>query len=265
MAETIAVVVRGACGRVGREAVSAVARQSDMRVVGAIDAVAPSTSLALPSGGTVPLGKETAPVLDQARPQVMVDFTAPGAVMDGVRAAVARGVHLVIGTTGLTPSDLEQIGRLSAEAKTGVIVAPNFALGAVGMMHLAQIAAKYFDYAEIIELHHEQKLDAPSGTAKATAELMAKARGKPFLRTVPEKEPVRGSRDAAVDGVTLHAVRMPGLVAHQEVLLGALGQTLSIRHDTVSREAFMPGVLLAIRRVPALRGLTVGLDRLLGL
>ncbi|MSQ34089.1 MAG: 4-hydroxy-tetrahydrodipicolinate reductase [Dehalococcoidia bacterium] len=265
MAGPIAVVVRGACGRVGREVVSAVARQADMRVVGAIDAAAPGPSLSLPSGGAVPLGKETAPILDQVRPQVLVDFTAPGVVLEGVRAAVSRGVHLVIGTTGLSASEVEEIGRLSAGAALGAIVAPNFALGAVVMMHLAQIAAKYFDYAEIIELHHEQKLDAPSGTAKATAELMAKARGKPFLRTVAEKETVKGARDAAVGGVTLHSVRMPGLVAHQEVLLGALGQTLSIRHDTVSREAFMPGVLLAIRRVPTMKGLIVGLDPLLGL
>ncbi len=265
MAGPIAVVVRGACGRVGREVVAAVARQADMRVAGAIDAAAPGSSLSLPSGATVPLGKETAPILDQVHPQVLVDFTAPGVVLEGVRAAVARGVHLVIGTTGLSSADLEEIARLSKGAGVGAMVAPNFALGAVVMMHLAQIAAKYFDYAEIIELHHEQKLDAPSGTAKATAELMAKARGKPFLRTVPEKETVRGARDAAVDGVTLHSVRLPGLVAHQEVLLGTLGQTLTIRHDTTSREAFMPGVLLAIRQVPTMRGLVVGLDRLLGL
>ncbi|MBI3954080.1 MAG: 4-hydroxy-tetrahydrodipicolinate reductase, partial [Chloroflexi bacterium] len=237
----------------------------DMRVVGAVDTAAPGPSLALPAGGTVPLGKETAAILDQARPQVLVDFTAPGVVLEGVRAAVARGVHLVIGTTGLAPAELEEIDRLTKGAGLGALVAPNFALGAVVMMHLAQIAARHFDYAEIIELHHEQKLDAPSGTAKATAELMARARGKPFLRTVPEKEPVKGSRDAAVGGVTLHAVRLPGLVAHQEVILGALGQTLSIRHDTVSREAFMPGVLLAIRRVPTMKGLVVGLERLLGL
>jgi 4-hydroxy-tetrahydrodipicolinate reductase len=215
MSGQIGVVVRGACGKVGREVVAAVAHQKDMQVVGAVDVAAPGATLALPGGGSVPLAKDTAAVLEQVRPQVLVDFTAPGAVMAGARAAVARGVHLVIGTTGLGPPELAEIDRLAKAAGLGAIAAPNFALGAVVMMHLAQIAARYFDYAEIIELHHEQKLDAPSGTAKATAEMMVKARGKPFLRTVPEKEPVKGSRDAAVDGVTLHAVRLPGLVAHQ--------------------------------------------------
>lgn len=265
MPGTISVVVRGACGKVGREAVNAVAHQPDMKLVGAIDVAAPGDTLALPSGGTVPLGKESAPIIEQTRPQVLVDFTAPGVVMQGVRAAASHGVHLVIGTTGLGPPELQEIDKLAKGAGLGALVAPNFALGAVLMMHLAQIAAKYFDYAEIIELHHEQKLDAPSGTAKATAELIAKARGKPFQRTVPEKETVKGARDAAVEGVTLHSVRLPGLVAHQEVIFGTLGQTLIIRHDTVSREAFMPGVLLAIRKVPTMRGLTVGLEKLLGL
>jgi len=170
---------------------------------------------------------------------------------------------LVIGTTGLTTDDISEIDRLSIAHQVGVVVAPNFALGAVLMIHLAKIAAKYLDYAEIIELHHLLKADAPSGTALSTAKAMAQARGKPFYH--PEQGRTSDSRGELVEGTTIHSVRLPGLLAHQEVILGAPGQTLSIRHDTISRECYMPGVMLAIKEVIKHQGLVYGLDTLLGL
>ena len=197
------------------------------------------------------------------QPDVMVDFTIARATMPAVRIAADRGVNLVVGTTGLTTDDIAEIERLSREHKIGAVVAPNFALGAVIMMHLAKIAGKYFDYAEIIELHHHLKADAPSGTALSTAGAMAKARGKPFQ--LPKQKKSLASRGEQVEGVTLHSVRLPGFMAHQEVILGAPGQTLSIRHDTINRECYMPGVILAIKQVVQRKGLTYGLDVLLGL
>jgi 4-hydroxy-tetrahydrodipicolinate reductase len=171
---------------------------------------------------------------------------------------------MVIGTTGLTAADLDEMKKLAESGEIGIVVAPNFALGAVLMMHLAKIAGKYFDHAEIIELHHDRKLDAPSGTAQTTARNMAGARGKPFLppAVAGEDSPARGK---LIEGINIHSVRLPGYMSHQEVILGGDGQTLSIRHDQISREAFMPGVLLAVKEVVKRKGLIYGLDNLLGL
>ena len=195
---------------------------------------------------------------------MLVDFTVAQATMPAVRLATKHATNMVIGTTGITADNLQEIEQLSIANKVGIVVAPNFALGAVLMIHLAKIAARYLDYAEIIELHHHQKVDAPSGTALSTARAMAQARNRPFYRPA-EQGKASDSRGAQVEGVTLHSVRLPGLLAHQEVLLGGPGQTLSIRHDTISRECFMPGVILAIKEVVKHKGLIYGLDALLGL
>ncbi len=184
--------------------------------------------------------------------------------MPAVRIATERKVNLVIGTTGLTAADLEEIERLATAHEVGAVVAPNFALGAVLMIHLAKIAGKYLDYVEITELHHHLKADAPSGTALSTARAMAQARGKPFSQPPESKKP-SSSRGEQVEGVAIHSIRLPGLMAHQEVLMGAPGQTLSIRHDTISRECYMPGIILAIKKVVGCQGLIYGLDALLGL
>jgi len=261
----IRVVVHGASGRVGQEVVKAVCHEPEMQLVGAVDLKVAGDSLNLSDGsGAVPFASDLEYILTSCQPDVLVDFTTAQCVMPMARTATKQGVNLVIGTTGLTADDFNEIDRLATANKVGVMVAPNFALGAVLMMHLAKMAAKYLDYAEIIELHHHQKADAPSGTALNTARAMAAARGKPFLRP---KEPgkTRESRGEQVEGVTVHSVRLPGLLAHQEVILGAPGQTLSIRHDTISRECFMPGVMLAIKEVVKRQGLTRGLDTLLGL
>ncbi len=261
----IKVVVRGAAGRVGQEVVKAVCRDAETQLVGAVELQVVGDSLTLPDGsGTVPFSSDLAYILASCRPDVVVDFTLAPAVMPSVRVATEHGVNLVIGTTGLTADDRSEIDRLVTAHKVGAVVAPNFALGAVLMIHLAKIAAKYLDYAEIIELHHHQKADAPSGTALATARAMAAARGKPFLQPVGQ-EKISASRGEQVEGVTIHSVRLPGLLAHQEILMGGPGQTISIRHDTISRECYMPGVMLAVKEVVKRTGLIYGLDTLLGL
>jgi len=259
----IRVVVHGAVGRMGQTLVDTLCREPDLQLVGAIDLKAAEDKLPLPDGSAVPFSSDLDYILFECQPEVLVDFSTAKAVMPAVRQAAERGVNLVIGTTGLAADDVKEIERLAKAKGVGVVIAPNFALGAVLMMHLAKIAGKYLDHAEIIELHHEGKLDAPSGTALATAKGMAQARGKPF--STPPAGKKSDSRGKQVEGISIHSVRLPGLLAHQEVILGGAGQTLSIRHDTSGRESFMPGVMLAIKEVVKKKGLTYGLDSLLGL
>jgi 4-hydroxy-tetrahydrodipicolinate reductase len=257
------VVVHGASGRMGQEVISALCRETGMQLVGAVDIKARDNHLALPDGlGTVPLSSNMEDIIDECSPDVVIDFSTAAAVMPAVSTAVGQGVNLVTGTTGLNKDQLEEIDKLAREHGVGVVVAPNFALGVVIMIHLAKIAARYFDYAEIIEQHHHLKVDAPSGTALNTAKAMADARGKPFSRP-PSKE--SQSRGQTVEGVAIHSIRLPGILASQEVLLGAPGQTLSLKHDTISRECYMPGVMIAAREVSRHKGLVYGLDRLLDL
>jgi 4-hydroxy-tetrahydrodipicolinate reductase len=260
------VVVHGALGRMGSQVLGALCADPELEPVGAVDKRADEKLLPLPDrSGSIPLSSDLQALLNQTGPQVMVDFSVADAVMPAARIALERKVSLVIGTTGLAPENLEEIDRLARQNGVGAIVAPNFALGAVVMMHLARIAARFFDYSEIIELHHEQKLDAPSGTALSTARAIVEARGKPFEYSKVHKETLAGTRGGEADGVAVHSVRLPGMLAHQEVLFGAAGQTLSIRHDTISRECFMPGVVLAVKKVMDHKGLVYGLDKLLGL
>jgi 4-hydroxy-tetrahydrodipicolinate reductase len=260
----IRVAVHGASGRVGQQVVNTLCHEPDMQIVGAVDIKAAEDYLPLPDGaGRVPFSPNLDYILTTCQPEVLVDFTTAQATMLAVRLATEHGVNLVIGTTGLTADNVNEIDRLAQTHQVGAVVAPNFALGAVLMIHLAKVAAKYFDFAEIIELHHHLKADSPSGTALATAKAMAQARGKPF--STPQQAKTSDSRGEQVEGVTIHSVRLPGFLAHQEVLLGGPGQTLSIRHDTISRECYMPGVMLAIRKVVKHKGLIYGLDTLLGL
>ncbi len=266
MAQPIKVVVHGALGRVGREVLNALCCDPQLKPVGAVDNRASEDHLLLPDqSGSIPLSTNLQPLLEQTHPKVLVDFSVTEAILPAVRIAVKQKVNLVIGTTGLSTQNLAEIDRLTKANELGAIVAPNFALGAVVMIHLAKIAAKFFDYAEIVEMHHEQKLDAPSGTALSTARAMLEARGKPFCYPTTQKETLSGTRGGELEGVALHSVRLPGLMAHQEIILGTAGQTLTIRHDTINRECYMPGVILAIKKVGELKGLTYGLDKLLGL
>ncbi|GAH70386.1 unnamed protein product, partial [marine sediment metagenome] len=220
----IRVVVQGALGRVGREVINALCQEPETEVVGAVELQVSEDCLPLPDGsGTVPFSSNLDHILTSCQPDVLVDFTTAKATMPAVRTATKQGVNLVIGTTGLTADELSEMERLSKAHQVGIVVAPNFAVGAVLMMHLAKVAAKYLDFAEIIELHHHLKVDAPSGTALATAKAMAQARGKPFHHPAKQGQ-TSSSRGEQVEGVTIHSVRLPGLLAHQEVILGAPGQ-----------------------------------------
>jgi len=253
----VRVGVLGASGRMGRTVSAAVAADPDLELVAAVD-----TAGGAVEGLEVARGPEA---LTDAGAEVAVDFTRPEAVLGNVLWCVANGVHAVVGTTGWTPADLERIEAAIDEAgrRSNVFVAPNFAIGAVLMMHFAEQAARFLPAAEIIELHHDGKVDAPSGTAMTTARRIAATRGGPYRG--PDGESLEGSRGGDHEGIRIHSVRLPGLVAHQEVILGGPGQTLSIRHDSMDRSSFMPGVLLAVKEVGNHPGLTVGLDRLLGL
>ena len=246
----IKVGVLGARGRMGSEAVRAVGEAADTELVAAVNR---EDGLdALVSGGA----------------QVAVDLTHPDSVLDNVKFCVEHGIHVVIGTSGLGPAEQETIrGWLAERPEVGVLIAPNFAIGAVLSMKFAEMAARFFESVEIVELHHPKKADAPSGTAARTAEVVAQARAAAGLGASPDAttKELDGARGADVDGVRVHSVRMTGMVAHQEVLLGTEGETLSIRHDSFDRRSFMPGVLLGIREIGSRPGLTIGLDPLLGL
>jgi len=261
--KSIKVVVNGASGRMGQEVTGAICQEPDLQIAGAVDIKAAGDYLTLPDGsGRVPFSASLEAILSSHPADVVVDFTNAQATMPAVRLTAKHGVNLVIGTTGLTTDDIKEIKSLAKANNIGIVVAPNFALGAVLMIHLAKVAAKYFDFAEIIELHHHLKADSPSGTALATAKAMAQARGRPF--SIPQGK-ASDSRGGQLEGIAIHSVRLPGLLAHQEVLMGGAGQTLSIRHDTISRQCYMPGVMLAIKEVVKHKGLIYGLDALLGL
>jgi 4-hydroxy-tetrahydrodipicolinate reductase len=205
---------------------------------------------------------------DARRAQVVVDFTHPDAVMDNVKWCIDNALHMVVGTTGFTDERYDQVRSwLGAEPTVGVLAAANFSIGAVLMMHFASIAAAHYESTEIIELHHPTKADAPSGTAVATAHMIAAARRAAGLGDVPDAtvQELPGARGAVIDGIHVHGVRLGGLLAHQEVLFGSSGETLTIRHDSMDRASFMPGVVSAIRWVPSHPGLTIGIGPLLGL
>lgn len=198
--------------------------------------------------------------------QVLVDFTSPDVVMDNLHWAIEQGIHVVVGTSGFTEQRLDRVrGWLARKPEAGVLIAPNFGIGAVLMMQFAARAARYFDSVEIIEQHHPRKLDAPSGTSMHTAKVIAEARAAAGCAPMPDatKEEQLGARGTDIDGVRVHSIRAAGLVAHQEVLFGTTGETLTIRHDSLDRSSFMPGVLLAVRNVVKRPGLTIGLDPLL--
>lgn len=259
----IKVVVHGAAGKMGQTVIDAVCRENDLKLVGAVDIHAPAESLLLADRVTrIPFSPNLDDILTQTRPDVLVDFSTAKAVLPMVRVAAPKKVHIVSGTTGISSDDINEIGRLANENNIGAVLASNFAIGAVVMMHLAEQAARYFDYAEIIEEHHDQKLDAPSGTALMTAKMMMDSRGSAFIEPA-QKELTQESRGKKVGGISIHSVRLPGIVARQEVILGAAGQTLSIKHDAISRECYMPGVVMAIRKVSQYHGLVLGLDKLL--
>lgn len=245
MAEVIRVAVSGALGNMGRHVCAAVDGDPDLTLVAAVDPLYGDVDEPFPVGCQHFTDLDSA--LRAVAADVVVDFTRPMVVFDNVLTALRHHVPAVVGTTGLGTEDISRLEAFSAETETPVFIAPNFALGAVLMMKFSREAACLLDTCEIVELHHDRKLDAPSGTAKRTASLVAEAWAQ------------RGHKRE----VPIHSVRLPGLVAHQEVIFGGLGETLTIRHDSLSRESFMPGVLLAVKRVRSLKGVVVGLENIL--
>jgi 4-hydroxy-tetrahydrodipicolinate reductase len=275
----IPVVVAGALGRMGAEVIKAVVAAPDCALVGAIDTTpgheGEDVGLALGLGelevalsadfeGTLCQASQAVRQAGPGGGAVLVDFTHPSVVFEHCRGAFAYGVHPVIGTTGLRPDQLADLARFADKASMGGAVVPNFCVGMVLLQQAAAAAARFYDYAELTELHHNRKADAPSGTCLKTAELMEEL-GKPFNPPqVEEHESLAGCRGGRRDsGLRLHSVRLPGLVAHQEVMFGSPGETYTLRHDTIDRSAYMPGVLLTVRKVRSLGGLVYGLERLL--
>ncbi|MGV4988094.1 4-hydroxy-tetrahydrodipicolinate reductase [Streptomyces sp. NRAIS4] len=244
------VAVLGAKGRIGSEAVKAVEAAEDMELV-----------------ATLGRGDKVETLVETGA-QVAVELTTPDSVMDNLDFCVRHGIHAVVGTTGWTEERLAQLkGWLAQTPQTGVLIAPNFSIGAVLTMKFAQIAAPYFESVEVVELHHPKKVDAPSGTATRTAQLIAEARRAAGTAPAPDATvtALDGARGASVDGIPVHAIRLRGLLAHQEVLLGGEGETLTIRHDSLHHSSFMPGILLGARRVVTTPGLTFGLEHFLDL
>lgn len=267
----IKVLVSGAAGKMGREVVKAIVKDPETQLVGAVDKFGvgqDAGELAGIGAQGVVISDDLASALRASGAHVAVDFSTPAAVKENINTMLAAGVAPVVGTTGLKQNDLDEIGAASQEAQVPVFIAPNFAIGAVLMMRFAAECSRYFDTAEIIEYHHEKKLDAPSGTAFKTAQMMRAARDRDFEHVGGDAEEEGSaaphSRGGDMGGIAIHSVRMPGYLAHQEVIFSMEGQTLSIRHDTILRgECYMPGVLRAVKAVLKLRGLTYGLENLL--
>jgi 4-hydroxy-tetrahydrodipicolinate reductase len=273
---SIPVIVNGAAGKMGREVIKAVAEASDLTLMGAIDTTPEHQGkdagelAGLSEPLEVPITNQLEPMLGyvagerQMQPGVLVDFTHPDAVYNNIRSAIAYGIRPVVGTTGLSPAQLQELADFAEKASTGCLIIPNFSIGMVLLQEAAVRASQYFDHVEIIELHHNQKADAPSGTAIQTAQLLGEL-GKTFnTAIVEETEKIAGARGSLADeGIRIHSIRLPGLIAHQEVIFGAAGQIYTLRHDTSDRACYMPGVLLAIRKVNQLKSLVYGLEKIL--
>jgi 4-hydroxy-tetrahydrodipicolinate reductase len=269
----IPVVVNGAAGKMGREVIKAIAAAEDLTLVGAIDR-SPEVQ-GRDVGEVAGCGELEIPILadlqatlvmatQEKQPPVMVDFTHPDSVYENTRAAIAYGVRPVVGTTGLSPEQIQDLAEFADKASMGCLIVPNFSIGMVLLQQAAVRASQYFDHVEIIELHHNQKADAPSGTAIQTAQMLEEL-GKPFNPPqVKETEKMAGARGSITgDGIRIHSVRLPGLIAHEEVIFGAPGEIYTLRHDTSDRASFMPGVLLAIRKAIGLKSLVYGLEKIL--
>lgn len=262
----IRVLISGASGRMGKEVIKAVLASEDVELVAAVDVKYIGKDVGFlvglePTG--IKISEDLNNSIKNSKPDVMVDFTNPQAVLKNIKTALQNQVHPVVGTTGLTEEEVKEIALLSEEKNTSVFIAPNFAIGAVLMMRFAKEAVKYFPHVEVIEYHHDQKLDAPSGTAIKTLEMLKEVRDEMRQGHINEYEKIAGSRGGNYEGMRVHSVRLPGLVAHQEVIFGGLGETLTIKHDSINRESFAPGILLAIKEVSKLKGVVYGLENLI--
>ncbi|MCY4417371.1 MAG: 4-hydroxy-tetrahydrodipicolinate reductase [Chloroflexi bacterium] len=260
----IPVVIHGATGRMGSETVRAISAADDIVLVGATCNTPRGDVLPTPVG-EVPLSTDLVSMLDSTSPAVMVEFTHADACMEAAPLTADRGIHMVLGASGLNAEQLQTLDTMSREHGIGIIVAPNFALGAVVLKKLAEQAAAFFDYVDVVEAHHEMKIDAPSGFSMAIARGMREQRESDFQRNDTTVHHLPETRGGDIGGASIHSLRLPGRSAHHEVIFGAAGQTLSIRHDTLGRDCYMPGVLRCVREVVNRPGLTVGLETVLGL
>ena len=260
---SIKVVISGITGKMGIETVAAVSRETDLELVGGSCKQDRGPVLSTPYSTTVAISTDIDSLLERTKPDVMVDFTNAAVAMDAAAKAAARKINIVMGASGFSDEQLEQLDTMANDNGVGIIVAPNFALGAVILKKLAEQAAPYFDYVEIIESHHEAKIDSPSGFALALMRSLGE--NKQFIRNQPEKENLANTRGGEYNGISVHSIRMPGKSAHHEVIFGAAGQTVTLRHDTLDRSCYMPGVVRCIRDVVANPGLVIGLEKVLGL
>jgi len=262
------ILINGVAGKMGRELVKALVAETDMEICGGCDLVGVGEDIGI-SAGCESIGCNIAAdviaEISHKKPDVVVDLTNPQALGQNVDAMLAQGIHLVIGTSGVTQKMVERFQTVCLETGTKIVIAPNFAIGAVLMMKFAQMAAAYMPHAEIIEMHHERKLDAPSGTAIRTAELIKAQHEEEndTAKLVGVASCDNNFRGGQVQGIPIHSVRLPGLMAHQQVIFGSVGQSLAIRHDSMTRESFMPGIILAIRKVAEIDDVVYGLENLL--
>ena len=250
------ILVNGALGRMGSQVVAQIQEEKDLELAAVVD-IKPGEA------GGLKINQDIEQAIKEAKIDVVVDFTRPAVVMGTLRKILPLKVAVVVGTTGFTKEDLAEVDALARANKTSVLIAPNFALGAVVMMKLSEIAAQYFPNVEIIEKHHDKKLDAPSGTAILTAQKIAKVRQKHFQGHPEERETMAGCRGADYEGMKIHSMRLPGYVASQEVIFGGQGETLRIATEPINRECYMPGVMLACRKVKNYQGLVYGLEEIL--
>ena len=258
------VIVNGVLGKMGQEVLSAVHSDETLTPVGGTDIFASSSEITIPNSSLkIPVSTDLTELISTT--DVVVDFTNADGARKVIKTSALNGVNCVIGSTGLSDEDFAEAERLANENNTSIIIAPNFAMGAVLMSYLVKEASRFFDYADLTEVHHEAKIDAPSGTAIAIARSAAEGKSGSFEAPEAEKELIENARGGSYRGVVIHSGRMPGRVAHHEMVFGALGQTLTIRHDSINRESFMPGVMMAIKSTVDLKGLTIGLEKIMGL
>jgi len=259
------VVVNGACGRMGKEVVKTVVNDTEDNLVGVFDKINVGENI----NSIIDIDKKNEciikddlnEVINNSDPDVIIDFTTPEIIMENIKTGLTNGIHMIVGTTGITDTDLEEINKLTNNNDVNALIVPNFALGAVLLMKFCTEAAQYMEDAEIIELHHDQKIDAPSGTAIKTAELINQNRAGNETQNQIEK--IAGARGENKNGIHIHSVRLPGLVAHQEVIFGGEGQALTIRHDSYNRKSFMPGVKMALDKITEIDGLVYGLENIM--
>lgn len=264
---TIKVVIAGARGRMGVEAVKAIQNTADLELVAVLDYKNEGLCLHVEevndNGVGIPIYTSFDLLVGETRPDVLLDLTTPDVVFDHMYQAIQHGIRPVVGTSGLQPGDIEKLTNFAREQEVGGIIAPNFSIGAVLAMKFSAMAARYLDDVEIIEMHHDGKVDAPSGTAVKTAEMISVVRNAHTQGHEDEQELMKGARGADVEGMKIHSVRLPGLLAHQQVLLGGEGEVLTLRHDSFNRSSFMPGVIMSIRRVMTETELIYGLENIL--